>query len=60
MRDYTGKTVFVGIDVHKKTYSITCLCEKIVVKRDTIKLDNQVFYSQSIANQVVDQLIFTL
>ena len=37
MRDYTGKTVFVGIDVHKKTYSITCLCEKIVVKRDTIK-----------------------
>lgn len=36
MRDYTGKTVFVGIDVHKKTYAVTCMCEKEVVKRDTL------------------------
>src|SRR5436190_7105259 len=37
MKDYTGKVVFVGIDVHKKTYSVTCICEKIIVKRDTLK-----------------------
>jgi transposase len=37
MKDYTGKTVYVGIDVHKKTYSITCICEKMIVKRDTLK-----------------------
>jgi transposase len=36
MKDYTGKTVFVGIDVHKKTYSVTCICEKVMVKRDTL------------------------
>lgn len=35
-RDYTGRTVFVGIDVHKKTYSIVVLCEGAIVKRDTI------------------------
>jgi transposase len=37
MRDYTSKTVFVGIDVHKKTYSVTCMCEHQIVKRDTLK-----------------------
>lgn len=36
MRDYTGKTVFVGIDVHKKTYSVTCMCDKEIVKRDRL------------------------
>jgi transposase len=36
MIDYTEKTVFVGIDVHKKTYAVTCLCEGQVVKRDTL------------------------
>ncbi len=35
-RDYTGKTVFVGIDVHKKTYSCAALCDNSVVKRDTL------------------------
>lgn len=42
MRDYTGKTVFVGIDVHKKTYAVTCLCEKVLVKRDTLKASPKV------------------
>jgi transposase len=37
MKDYIGKTVFVGIDVHKKTYSVTCMHEKVIVKRDTLK-----------------------
>jgi transposase len=39
MKDYTGKTVFVGIDVHKKTYSVTAICDGLLVKRDTIKAD---------------------
>jgi hypothetical protein len=25
MKKYTGKTIFLGIDVHKKTYSITTI-----------------------------------
>lgn len=33
---YTGKTIFMGIDVHKKTYSISILCDGSLVKRDTI------------------------
>jgi transposase len=41
MKDYTGKTVFVGIDVHKKTYSVTCICDKAIVKRDTLKANEE-------------------
>jgi transposase len=37
MKDYTGKTVFIGADVHKKTYSLTCICEDIKVKQNQIK-----------------------
>lgn len=42
MHDYTGKTVFIGLDVHKKTYAITAICEKTIVKRDTIKANEQI------------------
>lgn len=35
MRDHTDKTIFLGIDVHKHTYSTTAVCEDIVVKHDT-------------------------
>jgi transposase len=41
MKDYTGRTVFVGIDVHKKTYAVTALCDGVVVKRDTLKAEPQ-------------------
>jgi transposase len=34
--DYRGKTVYVGIDVHKKTYSCVSICEGKVVKRDSM------------------------
>jgi len=37
--NYTGKTIFVGIDVHKKTYSVTAVCEDLVVKKETLKAD---------------------
>ena len=36
IRDYTKKKVFVGIDVHKKTYAIAVVCDGEIMKRDTI------------------------
>ena len=36
MKDYTSKTVYVGIDVHKKSYSVTAVCDKQVVKKDRL------------------------
>jgi transposase len=35
MIDYNDKTIFLGIDVHKHTYSTTAVCEGIVVRHDT-------------------------
>jgi len=35
--DYTGKTVYLGMDVHKKTYAVTAICDGQIVKRDTLK-----------------------
>ncbi len=37
MRNYTGKTIFIGIDVHKSTYSVTAICDQEVIKRDRLK-----------------------
>ena len=31
-RDYKEKKVFVGIDVHKRTYSLVAICEEVIVK----------------------------
>lgn len=39
MYDYAGKTIFLGLDVHKSTFSLTAICEKVVIKRDKIKAD---------------------
>lgn len=36
MKDYTAKKIYLGIDVHKKTYAVTAVCEKIVIKRATL------------------------
>ena len=36
MIDYTHKTVYIGIDVHKKTYSVTAIYNNTVVKKDTL------------------------
>jgi transposase len=36
MRSYTDKTVYLGIDVHKKTYSVTAVCEGQIAKKDTL------------------------
>ena len=34
--DYTGKKVYMGIDVHKKTYACVSVCDGIVIKKDTM------------------------
>jgi transposase len=39
MFDYTGKTIFLGLDVHKLSYSLTAMCEGAVVKRDRLEAD---------------------
>lgn len=36
---YCGREVYVGMDVHKKSYSVTVICEGQVVKRDTMRAD---------------------
>lgn len=33
---YKGKKVYLGIDVHKRTYMMTAICERAIVKRDTM------------------------
>ena len=30
---YHGKHIYIGIDVHRKSYTLTCLCEGLVIKR---------------------------
>lgn len=38
---YQGKKVYVGIDVHKKTYSVTSICDGAIVKRDTMGANSE-------------------
>jgi transposase len=40
---YKGKTICVGIDVHKKTYSVVAVVEGEVVKKWTTKADSESF-----------------
>ncbi len=42
MRNYTGKTIFVGLDVHKNSYSVSVICDGVVVKRDKILADPKI------------------
>jgi transposase len=36
---YSGRIVYVGIDVHKDTYAVTCVCDKKIVKTATVQAD---------------------
>lgn len=40
--NYKGKTVYVGIDVHKSTYSCVAICEGVVVKKDRMPADPKI------------------
>lgn len=39
MKSYTTKTIYLGIDVHKKTYAVTAICDGQVIKKDTLRAD---------------------
>ena len=45
MRDYTGKAVFIGLDVHKKTYAITTICSDKVVHKCSMQASPDGFVS---------------
>jgi transposase len=36
---YTGRIVYVGVDVHKETYTVTCVCNKQIVKTATVQAE---------------------
>lgn len=36
---YVGQRVYIGVDVHKETYTVTCVCDKQIVKTATVKAD---------------------
>src|SRR6516225_6926409 len=36
---YTGERIDVGIDVHKETYTVTCLCQRQMVQTATVPAD---------------------
>src|SRR5574337_1617971 len=36
MKNYTSKKVYLGIDVHKKTYAVTAICDGTILKKATI------------------------
>ena len=36
---YMGRIVYVGIDVHKETYTVTCVCNKQIVKTATVQAE---------------------
>jgi transposase len=36
---YCDRIVYVGIDVHKETYTVTCVCNKQIVKTATVQAD---------------------
>jgi len=38
-RSYAGECVYVGVDVHKETYTVTCVCHKQIVKPATVQAE---------------------
>lgn len=40
--DYTGQIIFLGIDVHKRTYSVTAVCGGVILKRNTLAASPEV------------------
>ena len=36
---YAGERIDVGIDVHKETYTVICLCQRQMVKTATVPAD---------------------
>jgi transposase len=43
MWNYKGKTIYMGIDVHKNSYSVSVICDNVLVKRDKLIADPEIF-----------------
>lgn len=41
--NYSGTKIYIGIDVHKKTYTFTAYCGGEITKRATVPADNKKF-----------------
>ncbi len=39
--NYFGKKVYIGMDVHKKTYAITAICDGVIVKKATLAANSE-------------------
>jgi len=55
---YRGKKVYIGIDVHKETYAVTCICDQIIVKKATLPAEPAKL-SQSFLNWFKGATIYT-
>jgi len=55
MRDYTNKTIYIGIDAHKKTYAVTVICDNGVVKKDLTPLHLQSHLSKNAGKGVIPE-----
>ena len=40
---YTGKSVYIGIDVHKKSYTFSAYCDGIICKTATVPANPESF-----------------
>jgi transposase len=55
--DYTGKKVYMGIDVHKKTYACVSICDGHVVKKDTMPAEPSVliaYIENNFSNAIIE------
>ena len=44
---YTGKSVYIGIDVHKKSYTFSAYCDGIICKTATVPANPGEFCTES-------------
>jgi len=51
---YLGKKVYIGIDVHKETYSVTSICDGLIVKKVASIPADPAQFAQSILNWFKD------
>jgi transposase len=56
--DYTGKVVYMGMDVHKKTYVCVSVCDGEVVKKDAMPANPDILISY-IQNTFPNAKVFT-
>jgi hypothetical protein len=42
MKNYKGKTIYLGIDVHKNSYSVSVISDGTLIKRDKIIADPEI------------------